>query len=135
MLRVLPEVLTIMREYRRCVEQALAVLNLPMVRHGPEIRQGDEEDELVIVGIRPVKKLLMLILGYTASACLSIPELPPTSSQNSSNTTVAATWGRTQHGGHCFIAMTSCEHSPHTENGHGQQRLTKQKNSMALWMA
>lgn len=68
MLRVLPEVLTIMREYRRCVEQALAVLNLPMVRHGPEIRQGDEEDELVIVGIHPVKKLLMLILGYIASA-------------------------------------------------------------------
>lgn len=52
-----------MREYRRCVEQALAVLNLPMVRHGPEIRQGDEEDELVIVGIHPVKKLLMLNLG------------------------------------------------------------------------
>ena len=55
-------VLTIMREYRRCVEQAMAVWHLPMVRTGREIEE-DGEDAMVIVGIHPVKKVMMLILG------------------------------------------------------------------------
>ena len=42
-----PQVLTIMREYRRCIEQAMAVIHLP----------------IVIVGIHPVKKVMMLNLG------------------------------------------------------------------------
>lgn len=57
-------VLTIMREYRRCIEQAMAVVHLPMVRNGPEIEE-DGDDAMVIVGIHPVKKVLMLI-------CLSL---------------------------------------------------------------
>jgi len=57
-------VLTIMREYRRCIEQAMAVIHLPMVRNGPEIEE-DGEESMVIVGIHPVKKVMMLI-------CLSL---------------------------------------------------------------
>ena len=57
-----PQVLTIMREYRRCIEQAMAVIHLPIVRTGPEIEE-DGEESMVIVGIHPVKKVMMLNLG------------------------------------------------------------------------
>lgn len=58
-------VLTIMREYRRCIEQALAVIHLPAARRGKELEENAEDDTMVIVGLHPAKKAIVLI-------CLSL---------------------------------------------------------------
>jgi len=58
-------VLTIMREYRRCFEQALAVIHLPAARRGKELEENVEDGTMVIVGLHPAKKGIVLI-------CLSL---------------------------------------------------------------
>ena len=59
-------VLTIMVEYRRCAEQALAVIHLPSLRKGSEFEIDGEEYQ--ILGMHPVKRVLALVL-------LSLPRL------------------------------------------------------------
>jgi len=58
-------VLTIMREYRRCFEQALAVIHLPPARRGKELEENVEDGTMKIVGLHPAKKGIVLI-------CLSL---------------------------------------------------------------
>lgn len=60
-------VLTIMVEYRRCVEQAMAVYHLPPVSRGSEL-VTTEDDTMQIVGLHPAKKGLVY-------AFLSLPRL------------------------------------------------------------
>ena len=61
-------VLTIMVEYRRCVEQALAVIHLPRLEKGSEFSLVDLEGNLEIRGMSNVKRILALTL-------LSFPRL------------------------------------------------------------
>ncbi|CAJ1394568.1 unnamed protein product [Effrenium voratum] len=61
-------VLTIMVEYRRCIEQALAVAHLPSLSVNDEFVQTDEEGSMRLKGIRPVSRTLALVF-------LSLPRL------------------------------------------------------------
>jgi len=63
-------VLTIMREYRRSMEQALAVLHLPALEEGKksEFEWDREAEEWTVVGMNRVKRILALVL-------LSLPRL------------------------------------------------------------
>mmetsp|Transcript_55362 Transcript_55362/g.132233 ORF Transcript_55362/g.132233 Transcript_55362/m.132233 type:complete len:760 (-) Transcript_55362:313-2592(-) len=63
-------VLTIMREYRRSMEQALAVIHLPALEEGKksEFEWDREAEEWTVVGMNRVKRILALVL-------LSLPRL------------------------------------------------------------
>jgi len=67
-LAIIMWLLTIMVEYRRCVEQALAVIHLPALSVKDEFVVTNAEGQLVLHGIQPLMRVLALLL-------LSLPRL------------------------------------------------------------